>query len=242
MLETIEKLLTLQNRDLKIIRLKNELARLEPERQNLNVRAAAAQAGLETTKLRGKQLESERKKLELEVDARKQLIEKYSLQQFQTRKNDEFKALAHEIELCQKDITKLDDQQLDLMEQGEAAQKEVTAAAQKANETKTLVNAQISTLAAREESLRKELAEVASGRAELAAAIDDSARARYERLLKQRGENVVVGVQHGVCGGCHMKLPAQVLVSCQAEQEIVTCINCGRILYYTRDMELAAAE
>jgi predicted nucleic acid-binding Zn-ribbon protein len=39
-----------------------------------------------------------------------------------------------------------------------------------------------------------------------------------------------------------MKLPAQIMVSTQAEQEIVTCINCGRILYYTRDMDLAVAE
>ena len=97
-------------------------------------------------------------------------------------------------------------------------------------------------LAASEESLRKELAEVASNREELASAIDHAARARYERLLKHRGENVVGGVPHGVCGGCHMRLPAQVLVSCQAEQEIMTCINCGRILCYTRDMDLAVAE
>ena len=63
-----------------------------------------------------------------------------------------------------------------------------------------------------------------------------------ERLLKSKGDNVVVGVDHGACGGCHMKLPAQILVSCQAQKEIVACNNCGRILYYTRDMALAAAE
>jgi hypothetical protein len=65
---------------------------------------------------------------------------------------------------------------------------------------------------------------------------------RYERLRKSKGEKVVVGVAHGVCGGCHMRLPAQILVSCQAEQEIVTCPNCGRLLYYTRDMSLAVAD
>ena len=107
MLETIEKLLILQNRDLKIIRLKSELAHIDPERQNLKARAGAAQLGLETTKLRGKQIESDRKKLELDVDAKKQLIEKYSLQQFQTKKNEEFKALAHEIETCKKAIVTL---------------------------------------------------------------------------------------------------------------------------------------
>jgi predicted nucleic acid-binding Zn-ribbon protein len=39
-----------------------------------------------------------------------------------------------------------------------------------------------------------------------------------------------------------MKLPAQILVACQAHQELVTCTNCGRILYHTRDMALATAE
>jgi predicted nucleic acid-binding Zn-ribbon protein len=39
-----------------------------------------------------------------------------------------------------------------------------------------------------------------------------------------------------------MKLPAQILVSCQAQAELVSCTNCGRILYYTRDMDLAAVE
>ena len=73
-------------------------------------------------------------------------------------------------------------------------------------------------------------------------AVDESARSRYERLLKNKGATAIVGVEHGVCGGCHMKLPAQILVSCRAQQEIVTCINCGRILYYTRDMDLVAAD
>jgi predicted nucleic acid-binding Zn-ribbon protein len=39
-----------------------------------------------------------------------------------------------------------------------------------------------------------------------------------------------------------MRLPAQILITCQAQQEIAHCINCGRMLYYTRDMSLAAAE
>jgi predicted nucleic acid-binding Zn-ribbon protein len=39
-----------------------------------------------------------------------------------------------------------------------------------------------------------------------------------------------------------MKLPAQILVTCQGQKEIVACSNCGRILYYTRDMALAGAE
>jgi predicted nucleic acid-binding Zn-ribbon protein len=90
--------------------------------------------------------------------------------------------------------------------------------------------------------LKKELAELQTGRTELAAAVEETARARYERLFINRGDNVIVGVNNGVCGGCHMKLPPQVLVTCRSQQEIVACSNCGRILYYTRDMALAATD
>jgi predicted nucleic acid-binding Zn-ribbon protein len=39
-----------------------------------------------------------------------------------------------------------------------------------------------------------------------------------------------------------MKLSRGTVVACQAQQEIVTCTNCGRILYFTRDMDLAIAD
>ena len=112
MLEAIEKLLILQDRDRKLQTLTEELAHIPVERQQLTTKAAQAQAQLEAAKLRVKHLESERKKLELDVDAQKQLIEKYSLQQFQTKKNEEYRALSHEIETCKQNISTLDDQQL----------------------------------------------------------------------------------------------------------------------------------
>jgi predicted nucleic acid-binding Zn-ribbon protein len=219
-----------------------QLARIEPERQELKAKESVAQQSLERAKQKVKELESRRKELELEVQAKKQLIEKYSLQQFQTRKNDEYRALAHEIEMCKEAIFKIEDRELELMEQGELAQKGVARATQAANETRKLVADQVAQLNTREENLKRELEEFQTNRAELAAAVDDNVRSRYERLVKSKGENVVVGVSHGVCGGCHMRVPAQILVSCQQQQEIVSCTNCGRILYYTRDMDLAVTE
>ncbi len=242
MFETIEKLLILQDRDKKISRVKTELDHIGPERQALKSKSSGAQTALDNAKLKVKELESRRKDLELEVQAKKQLIEKYANQQLQTRKNEEYRALAHEIEMCKEAIFKIEDQEIALMEQGEAAQKEVAAATQLAAEAKKLMDDQVAQLNAREENLKKELAALQANREELATAVEESVRSRYERLLKSKGDNVVVGVQHGVCGGCHMRLPTQIIVSCQAQQELVTCTNCGRILYYTRDMNLAVAD
>ena len=107
---------------------------------------------------------------------------------------------------------------------------------------KKLVDDLIGQLNAREENLKKEFAELTAGRAQLAAAVDDSTRNRYERLFKSKGENVVVSIEHSACGGCHMKLPAQIVTSCRGEAELITCPSCARILYFTRGMELTAAE
>ncbi len=242
MQEVIEKLLILQDRDRRILRTKDQLARIEPERRSLQARAAAAQADMDAAKTKLKQIETERKKLELEADSKKQQIERYALQQFQTKKNEEYRALAHEIDTCKANITELEDQQLSLMEQAESLQKQAAAASREADETRKLAEDQLKELAVREQSLRNELTELESNRDQLTDAIEDRALRHYERVLRNKGDNVVVGIQHGVCGGCHMKFPVQLMVSCQAAKDLVTCPNCGRILYYTPDMDLAVAE
>jgi predicted nucleic acid-binding Zn-ribbon protein len=242
MLPVIENLLILQDRDRKILTLLDELAHIGPERDSLRSSLSSNQAALDAAKQKVMHLESDRKKLELDVEAKKQQIEKYSIQQFQTKKNEEFKALEHEIANCKETILKLDDQQIELMEQIEAAQKTVAAANKNLADSKKVVESRIADIGAREGNLNKELAELQSNRDELAAVVDESTRSKYDRLLKQKGQNVLVGIQHGVCGGCHMQLSRSIMIACQGDQEIVTCPNCNRILFYTRDMDLAVAD
>jgi predicted nucleic acid-binding Zn-ribbon protein len=242
MLQAIEKLLILQDRDRKIRRIQAELAHIEPERQSLKGRTVATQTALDAGKQRVRQIESDRKRLELDVEAKRTQIERYANQQLQTRKNEEYKALAHEIETCKGDINRIEDQEIVLMEQTEAAQKDIVRLTADANEAKKNADSLVAQLGEREKNLQKELATLQSDREQLASAVDEGSRGKYERLLKTKGDNVLVGVQHGVCGGCHMKLPAQSLVAAQAQQELVMCINCGRILFYTRDMALAGDE
>jgi len=242
MLPVIENLLILQDRDRKILTLLDELAHVGPERDSLRASLSSNQAALDAAKHKVMHLESDRKKLELDVEAKKQQIDKYSIQQFQTKKNEEFKALEHEIATCKQTILKLDDQQIELMEQIESAQKSVAAANKNLADAKNVIESRIADITAREGNLNKELAELQSNRAELAEVVDESTRSKYDRLLKHKGQNVLVGIQHGVCGGCHMQLSRSIMIACQGDQEIVTCPNCNRILFYTRDMDLAVAD
>jgi predicted nucleic acid-binding Zn-ribbon protein len=75
----------------------------------------------------------------------------------------------------------------------------------------------------------------------LTAGIDEAVLNRYQRLQRS-GDNAVVGIEHGVCGGCHVKLPIQIIRSCQGQQEIVKLPELRRVLYYTPHMDLVTAD
>ena len=61
MLQEIEQLLTIQDRDRKIRALKNEIKLAPLQRKDLDARLAAAQQQLDAVKLKGKEIEVERR-------------------------------------------------------------------------------------------------------------------------------------------------------------------------------------
>jgi predicted nucleic acid-binding Zn-ribbon protein len=237
MLAVIEKLLVLQDRDRRLSRLRQELVRIPIERAETLAKAQQSQKDLEGARAQIMSLESERKRIELEVESKKELIARYANQQFQTRKNEEFRALQHEIELNKKQIFELESQILEVMEKIEAAQK-AGAVVQKASvEAKRLVDEVVAKLDECEANLQKDVAGLEAERATLAVGVDETTLTRYERLMKSKGDSVVVGIDRGVCAGCHMRLSRQIIVDCRSEQNITTCMNCGRILYFSPEMD-----
>ena len=119
MLAEIEQLLVVQDHDTNIKALQSELQTLPFEQNRLEKAIQDRTAALERSRQRAKEIEVERKKLELDASARRDQIAKYKTQQFQTRKNDEFQALGNEIARLEKEISQIEDHEIDLMEQAE---------------------------------------------------------------------------------------------------------------------------
>ena len=237
--EEIRQLLVLQDRDSKAARLEVELESIDPEREKTKRESLASQQVLEQAKQTKMQLEVRRKDLENEVESKKEQIRKYSQQQLETKKNEEYQALTREIEHVRQSISELEDQELELMEEQDDFKAKLAEASQVAEEAKVNEAQLLSELDEREKNLGSQLDQLDEEREALADAIDPKALTHYERLLDTKGGRVIVGIDHGSCGGCHMKLQAQEIVNAKSERERITCTNCGRLLYYTREMVLA---
>ena len=227
----LEQLLVLQDRQQKIRQIQTEIKTLPLERAHLQSQLAATAAGVESLKQKGRQVEVERKRLELDVGTRSESISRLKTQQYQTRKNDEFQAIGHEIERYENEVRKLEDQELELMIEADKLRGEVEAADKSAQATKESISRQLTDLETKSKALGSQQQELETEREALAAQIDADLLDQFERLFNSKGDAAVVAVEHGVCTGCHMKVTTATAAGVKAGKEIVSCENCGRILY-----------
>jgi predicted nucleic acid-binding Zn-ribbon protein len=227
----LEQLLILQDRQQKIRQIENEIKNLPLQRKHLESQLAETAASLEAIKLKAKQVEVERKKLELDVGTRTDSINRLKTQQYQTRKNDEFQAMGHEIQRYEDEIRKLEDQELELMDQADKLKVEVAGEDKKATAAKDSINRQMNDLGEKSKALETRLQELSQERKALAEKIDEDLLDRFERLFASKGDSAIVAIEHGICTGCHMKLTIATVKDAEAGKEIVNCEQCGRILY-----------
>jgi len=227
----LEQLLVLQDRQQKIRHIQAEIRTLPLERAHLESQLAATEAGVDGLKLKARQVEVQRKNLELDVGTRSESIARLKTQQYQTRKNDEFQAIGHEIERYENEIRKLEDQELELMIEADQLKSEIEAADKSARSTKDSISRQLADLQTKSKALGSQQQELETEREALAAKIDTDLLDQFERLFNSKGDAAVVAVEHGVCTGCHMKVTTATASRVKAGKEIVSCENCGRILY-----------
>ncbi len=227
----LEQLLVLQDRQQKIRQILAEIKTLPFERSHLELQLATTAAGVDALKLKTRQVEVERKKLELDVGTRAESVARLKTQQYQTRKNDEFQAIGHEIQRYEGEIRKLEDQELELMIEADKLKGEVDSAEKSAQATKDTISRQLVDLETKSQALETQRRDLEKDREALASEIDADLLDQFERLFNSKGDAAVVAVEHGVCTGCHMKVTTATASHVKAGKEIVSCENCGRILY-----------
>jgi uncharacterized protein len=231
MLPQIEKLLTLQNRDQKLRAVLTEIAALPAEKAARERELKTADDRLEAARSRQREIEIERKKLELEVKGKQDQIARYKNQQLETRKNDEFTALKHEIANSEKIIVEIEDREIVLMEEAESLKPALQAAQEAHDAEKKKVETHMASLVTRRENLDLRQKELEAERLAATEGIDEDLLDRYTRLFKTKNGMALVTVEHGVCTGCHMQVNTQTYLEVRAEKEIIGCPQCGRILY-----------
>jgi len=229
--EIIDKLLIIQERDVRIMRCQREINQIPLQRKELEGEAGQLQESAQNAKNDCKTHQSEVKKVELEIESLRQKIAKLREQQFQIKSNEEFKVLNKEISLFNSEIKKTEDREIAFMEQVEEAQQREIKAQKDLTAMQATIQSRLLALNERKTNLEAEVLKIKSDRDHIAKDINKDMLAIYNRIIENKGDQALVAAENSNCAGCHMHLPAHIICEIKRGKGLVTCSFCGRILY-----------
>ncbi len=171
------------------------------------------------------------KKIELDAETRRTTIKRLKNQQFETRKNEEFVALGHEITRYEKELDEFETLELEGMEKTDGFRAALKATESARGRTRTMIAEDLASISQRRERLEQDRVDTLAQREASAAKVPESILPLYNRLMKAKSGLAVAAMRDGKCEGCHMKLIASTVIKVQSGKEIAQCEDCGRILY-----------
>jgi hypothetical protein len=230
MLDEIRALLILQDRDRRLLNLNKDLAKLPQDEAKANARLAGDTAALKKAHDALKAVELKVKKVEMDVQTRKTTIARLRTQQFETKKNEEYNALGHEVTRYEKEVDGLETSELEMMEETDALRAVEKEAQAKHAQTQKIVDEDIASIHERHARMDQQVKEVHAEREKLVKDVSEDILPMYMKLLKSKDGMAIATLKDGKCTGCHMKVIASTAIAVQSEKEITQCENCGRIL------------
>lgn len=234
----LERLIELEKVDREASRLIEEVAGLPKRVAAIEGKLAEHKAGVERAKTQIKSNEANRRQLESDIKGFQEKIAKYRSQSSSVKTNDEYRALMHEVQFAEKEISGCEDKILDLMlalENEEKALKvaEAELKTESGDVEKEKVEARVRT--AEDEKL---LAGLKQKREQLRSGVNDSALAHYDRVMRQR-KSAMAEAREQKCMACFVMVRPQTWQEIRTNEQIITCNSCGRIFYFDPASEAA---
>ena len=231
MKEDIDKLLALQEIDSEIAMLREKLNLYPPMKERIDKNLARKRKENEAFAEKLKKSQKMRRDFEKEIQFIQEQVNKKQQQQLTPKiKQDAYDALKHEIEAHQNEISKMEDKILELINGEEELEKTRKEAENRFKEEEDDARLERERIQGQIETKQKRLTELEKERQKRIAAVPQPLLQYYNRYFKAYGPNVVVRVEGGSCGGCHMRILPQVLVEIRRGDKIVHCEGCRRIL------------
>lgn len=152
----------------------------------------------------------------------------------------DLESLQHELQALERRISTLEDEELEVMEQLEEAQGNLSTVTADLDalisELQQVESARDAAVAAIDE----EIATVSADRERVVGEVPDDLLALYEKLRDQHGGLGAAALRARRCEGCHLEINGADLreIAAVADDEVVRCPECSRILVRTSESGL----
>jgi len=229
----LERLIKLQQLDSTIEGARQRVAAHPEQLANADARLAEATEVVETAKQRLKDSQEVRRELEKEAAVFQGRVSKFKSQLSAVKTNREYQAMQHETASAEQDLGAVEERVLEQMLSADIITADIAAAEAALATRKKEVATEKTTLEQELVTVEATLAEASKTRASLLAETEPRLIALFEQVAKVRkGVAICDATRDGLCSVCHVRLRPQVFQQVRANDGIVQCDHCNRILYY----------
>jgi predicted nucleic acid-binding Zn-ribbon protein len=238
----LKQLIALQNADTNIRRLQAEIEAIPKRRADIEKEFDQRAFQIRELEKGRDEAKLERARLETEVLEQRTKQERAERNLMSSTKQDEYTAAIREADAARKHISQLETQILEKMEAFEQAETQLKEHEPEMERLSAEMQARVKEF---EEQTRTQAEELAATRAErerLAAALPKPMSSLYNRISTRIRDGIAVAeARNNSCTACFMSLRPQVMAEIRRGEDIITCDNCNRILYYVHK-EMAQKE
>lgn len=229
--EQIKFLIELQRLDSQILKIEEDLNGIPEKLSKIESEFNLKTANLKKHEDNTKALQLKRKEKEGELQAKEEIIKKYTSQMHQVKTNKEYSALQDEIGKVKADSSVIEDTILKIFDQVDAENKEIIAEKELLKKEEAATADEKKVINAEALKIKDEADKLKAQRAELAAKVDQKVLAKYDRILANKEGLAVVPIVGDSCQGCFALMPAQVINEVRMKNAIICCEGCTRMLY-----------
>lgn len=229
----LSQLIELQELDLEIQRVSGRLSRIPEERESTENEFRQHAAEFLDLKSKHEQALEDRKQLEIELATTQQNHDKFEQDKTRVRNEKEYTAVLREIDSTRKHIGSLETDILRRMEELEKLDAELAARTPDVERMRAEVDLILDALDKEHDAVNRQLSEFVERRKKLAGLMPRAQFASYDRMSRLgRGQALAEVRSNGICVACRVRVRPKIFSDVRKGDQLVTCENCGRILYY----------
>jgi uncharacterized protein len=229
----LERLIELQHLESRIEESKRTIAAHPGRVAAADTRLNEAKQAVDAAKSRLKESQDARRVLEKDAAMYQGRLDKFKDQLSAVKTNREYQAMQHEIATAQQELGAAEEKVLERMMEADALTVSVKQAEAALAAQQKAVEAEKKTLAEELAATRQVLSDTTNARAALVKDLEPRLVALFEQVSRMRkGVALATATREGLCSACHVRLRPHVFQQVRANDSIIQCDSCHRILYY----------
>ena len=235
--QNLSPLIELQKLDLRIMEISDQRRRIPERLQAVETPLREAKQSLQDTSAAMESSVKERRAHEKDVEAQDAHTDKMRARLSELKTNKEYQAHLFELQMANKKKSEIEDRVLACMEKIEQLQQAAKEAQDKVRAAEQVFTKEKQVLDELSNRLAAELAELELQHRDRSANVEPALLARYAKLKASRKDQPLAAIKGGMCAGCRLQIPPQLVAEVKRSQDLHTCPYCHRMLYWDGDAQ-----